>query len=212
MPGVLAITLTGLNLRTAVASVSPIYSFLRQSLPVGPAAQSVMGTLSLFCFAIFGLLGGRIARRLGLEGGLILALAMIAAGEIARAALSQSIAVFGAISVLSLSGMGLGNVLLPPVIKHLFPGRVGALTSLYLILVAVSASAPSLLAVPFASAIGWRFAVGSWSLLAGVAVLPFLGLLRSGDWPRSDPQKAAYNAWTWPTSSLPCRLSGETEG
>jgi MFS transporter, CP family, cyanate transporter len=199
--GVLAIALTALNLRTAVVSVSPIYAFIRASFPINAAAQGAMGTLPLFCFAAFGMLGSRIASRLGLERGLMLALAMIAAGEVLRAALANSIVQFGAISVLSLGGMGLGNVLLPPVIKQLFPKHVGALTSLYLVLVAVSASAPALVAVPLTHAMGWRLAVGVWSLFAIAAALPWAGLLRGTRSPGSGgAAPVAYNAWRWPTS------------
>ena len=66
-------------------------------------------------------------------------------------------------------GMGLGNVLLPPAIKHYFPQRIGALTGLYLVLTTVSASLPSLVAVPMTDALGWRFSVGIWGVLGFAA-------------------------------------------
>lgn len=199
--GMLGVSLVALNLRTAVVSLSPLYDFMRRSFAVSHSAQGIMGTLPVLCFAAFGLFGPRIGRAIGLERGMVLALLMIAAGEVLRAAFSPSIGVFGLISVLALGGIGLGNVLLPPAIKELFPDHVGALTSLYLVLVAVSAAAPPMLAVPLAHAFGWRLAIGSWALLAIVAALPWLLIARRSHTPHeAGPAASTLQAWRWPTA------------
>lgn len=95
--GILGVSLVALNLRTAVVSLSPLYDFMRQSFAVSHSAQGIMGTLPVLCFAAFGIFGPRIGRAIGLERGMVLALLMIAAGEVLRAALSPSIGVFGLI-------------------------------------------------------------------------------------------------------------------
>ncbi|MHC1479045.1 MFS transporter [Frateuria aurantia] len=200
--GVAAVTLVALNLRTAVVSVSPLYGYMRQSFPVSHTAQGIMGTLPALCFALFGIFGPGIGRRLGLSWGIVLALLMIAAGEVLRAAISPSILVFGLISMLALGGIGLGNVLLPPAIKQLFPHHVGPLTSLYLVLIAVSAAIPPMTAIPLAHLVGWRITVGLWALLGVAGILPWAIIARSGPVPSAQPNAhtSAIQAWRWPTT------------
>jgi len=154
------IVLVAMNLRTAVVSLSPIYDLIRHSFPVCAAAQGLLGTLPVLSFGVFGLLAPAVTRRFGLEIGLIIAMAMIGAGQLARACLGNSVISFEILSVVSLGGIGIANVLVPPAIKHYFPKAVGAMTSTYLVLVAVSASIPALVAVHVASAVGWRFSIG----------------------------------------------------
>lgn len=175
---VAGIVLVALNLRRAVVSVPPIFDRIRQSFPISPMQQGIMGTLPLVCFAVFGTIAPRSTRRFGLEKSLVIAMAMVGIGEVLRASLSRSITFFGFFSIVCLGGMGFGNVLLPPAIKHYFPQRIGALTGVHLVLTAVSASLPSLVAVPLTNAFGWRFSVGIWSVLGFAAGLPWLGLMQ----------------------------------
>lgn len=194
------VVLVALNLRAAVVSLPPIYDRIAGSFPVGLGAQSLMGSLPLLCFALFGALAPRMTRGVGLEKSLLIAMAMVAAGELARAWMSQSMLVFGLLSVVCLGGMGLGNVLLPPVITHYFPDRVGPVSGLFQVLMVVSASLPSLLAVPVADAAGWRVSVGMWGVLGAAATLPWLLLLqehRAADHPA---HPVSYAAWRWPTA------------
>lgn len=73
---VAGIVLVGLNLRPAVVSLSPIYEAVARSLAMGNGARSVMGSLPVFCFAIFGALTPRLVRRIGLARSLALAMAL----------------------------------------------------------------------------------------------------------------------------------------
>src|SRR5690606_19290617 len=59
-----------------------------------------------------------------------------------------------------------------------FPDRVGVLSSLYITTLQLGTILPALLAVPVATAAGWRVSMGLWSLLAAVALLPWLVVLR----------------------------------
>ena len=194
------IVLVALNLRAAVVSLPPVYDAIAESSPVGVAARSFMGTLPLVCFAVFGLLARVASRRWGLERSLLLSMAMVATGELARATLSHSMLVFGGLSIVCLGGMGMGNVLLPPAITHYFRDRIGTISGLFQVLMVVSASLPSLIAVPVTSAFGWRSSIGLWSVLALLAVLPWLRLAQVHD---ADAQVAGpppVSAWRWPTA------------
>ena len=150
------IVLVALNLRAAVVSLPPIYQQIALSFPVSVASRSFMGTLPLVCFALFGLLARRASHLFGLEKSLLIAMVMVAAGELTRAWLSQSMLVFGFISVICLGGMGMGNVLLPSAITHYFRNCVRSVSGIFQCLMVVSASLPSLIAISVTTAMGWR--------------------------------------------------------
>jgi len=194
----LGILLVALNLRAAVVCLPPIYSLVTTSFPVDSAARSLMGTLPLLCFAVFGLLARAASRRIGLERSLLLAMVMVAVGEAARAWLSDSMAAFALLSIVCFGGMGMGNVLLPPAIAHYFPTRVGTMSGVFQVLMVVSASVPSLIAIPAADALGWRTYVGLWSLLGLVAALPWLRLAQEHHAEEHPPIPLGHAAWRWP--------------
>ena len=193
------IILVSLNLRAAITSLSPIYDQIGQSFPLTPIAQGVLGMLPPLAFALFGWLSPRLIPKLGLERSLLFAMALICIGQVTRS-LINDIWLFGILSTICLAGMGMGNVLLPPVIKHYFPDRIGLLTSIYTALVAVSAALPSLVAVPITDAEGWRISTGMWAGLAFVAAVPWVLLVEGSQKPAQSGQHQNYPAWRWPTT------------
>jgi CP family cyanate transporter-like MFS transporter len=95
------------------------------------------------------------------------------AGQLLRAA-APGTATFLLFSLLALGGMGMGNVVLPPLVKRYFPDRVGAVTGAYVLLLALGTALPPLVAVPAAEAAGWRVSAGSWALLSLAAAAPWV--------------------------------------
>ncbi|PZP41581.1 MAG: hypothetical protein DI598_18045, partial [Pseudopedobacter saltans] len=138
--------------------------------------HGILGMLPLLCFGFFGLLGAFINRKLGLEKGMITALIMIFVGELIRSTMSHSIQFFVLFSIFSLGGMGIGNVLILPAIKHYFPNKIGPIKGVYLVVIALSAAVPSAVAVPTTIKFGWRFSIGIWSIPAFLAILPWMYL------------------------------------
>src|SRR5690606_28982025 len=143
----------------------------------GPTVAGVLGMVPTATFAAAGVGAPRLAHRLGLERAAVLAMALAAAGLLARS-LAGGTAMLLAASAVALAGMGIGNVILPPLVKRYFPDRVGVLSSLYITTLQLGTILPALLAVPVATAAGWRVSMGLWSLLAAVALLPWLVVLR----------------------------------
>lgn len=168
----LGILLVALNLRTAVASVSPIAAEIGRDIHLDSLALGVIGTLPPIVFAASGLISPGLGRRLGLEASLALACAVIAAGYLVRS-FATGFPQFLIGSAVALLAAGVGNVLLPPVVKRYFPDRVGLLTSLYVSLLAVGAMVPPMVAAPVAQDAGWRASLGVWSVLAVIAVVPW---------------------------------------
>ena len=86
---------------------------------------------------------------------------------------------FLALSLVAVAGMAMANVLIPSLVRLHFPDRIGLVTALYTTALAVGLTASFLLTVPVADAFGsWRYGIGLWAVLAAVAALPWLGLVR----------------------------------
>lgn len=164
------VVLLALNLRIAVASVSPILDTVRQDVELTPPQVGLLGTIPVAAFAAVGALTPALARRAGLEPVTIAAMLVAVLGEVARAG-SVTPAGFLGWTVVALAGMGAGNVLLPPLVKRYFPERIGPVTATYSVVLAVSTAVPPLLAVPAADRLGWRASLASWAVLGVVAAL-----------------------------------------
>ncbi|WP_240675602.1 MFS transporter [Cellulomonas endophytica] len=178
MPLVLvAVVLAALNLRLAVAVVSPVLDLLREDMGWTPAQVGLLGALPPVAFAVLGVSTPAVARRLGTERALVAALAVAVAGEVGRSTATGAGA-FLAWSALALAGMGAGNVLVPPLVKRWLPDRVATATAAYLVAMALGSALPPLVVVPLAQALGWRPALGVWALVGVVAVVPWLVVLR----------------------------------
>ena len=166
-----------LNVRTAVSSLSPIIPFIRDDFELSNLAVSFLGMLPPLCFALSGLIAPIITRRIGLEAALLTLLATIALGSVIRA-VSGDWSLLSVGTMLALVGMGMGNVLLPVVVRKYFPDRIGSMTALYLVIVSIGAFSPPLIAVPVAEAAGWRVSLGQWAVVALIASIPWLFALR----------------------------------
>ncbi|QTE28769.1 CynX/NimT family MFS transporter [Pengzhenrongella sicca] len=169
----LGILLVGLNLRIAVGAVSPILDVVRVDLALTGVQAGVLGTIPVASFALFGSLAPLLARRFGLEPTLVAAMVASAGGEIVRSSVATPSA-FLVWTVIALAGMGMGNVLLPPLVKRYFADRIGAVTSMYSVAMCFSTTLPALLAVPIAREYGWRVTLASWSVIGLVAAVPWV--------------------------------------
>ncbi len=175
----LGIVLVALSLRTPVAALSPILDRIGTDIRLDAVVLAIIGAAPPLAFAASGLLAPTAARRLGLEGALLASLGAMVLGHLGRAIAPEAVSLTLA-TVLALVGVGVGNVLLPPVVRKYFPDRVGLVTSLYATLMSISTALPALLAVPVADAAGWRVSLGMWFLVSLVAALPWAVMLLRG--------------------------------
>ena len=168
--------LVAFSLRSAVASLSPILAEIEADFAVPSWILGLIGAAPPVCFAVFGIVTPALERRFGLERLAVAAMVVATGAMVARALASDALALLLGTAVL-FAAIGVGNVVLPPLIKKYFPDRVGTMTGLYSSLLAVAAFVPPLVAVPVADAAGWRFSLGMWAVFALAAIVPWVAQL-----------------------------------
>ncbi|MCF2527712.1 CynX/NimT family MFS transporter [Yinghuangia soli] len=173
------IVLAALNLRPAITSLGALLEETRDGLGMSGSVAGVLTSVPPLCFAIFGVAAPRLARRFGPAAVVCAGMAAITAGLAVRP-FADGTAVFLAASALTLAGIALTNVLLPVIVKRWFPDRVGSMTGLYSMAMALGTSAAAAVTVPMTGAMGgnWRAGLGLWAVLAAVAVVPWLPIAR----------------------------------
>lgn len=177
----LAIVLAALNLRPGVVAVSPLLGEILAEEGLSATAGGVLTTLPVLCFGLLAPVAPVLARRLGLERALFGSLLLLCAGFALRLVPGVGTLLGGTLAVGC--AIGLGNVLLPALIKRDFADRVGLMTGLYSMALSGGAALAAGLTVPIATATGadWRVTLASWGLLAAVgAVIWAPRALRAG--------------------------------
>ena len=158
------------NLRGALTSVGPLIETIRADLDLTGGQAGFIGTLPLLTFAAVSPQVPRLARRIGTDQSLWIALATLAAGIVLRSVPVTGLLWVG--TVLLGAAIAVGNVLLPSLIKRDFPDHVGAVTGVYTAVIGIFAATAAGVAVPLAGALpgGWRTALGVWAGFALVAL------------------------------------------
>ncbi|PFG30983.1 MFS transporter [Paramicrobacterium agarici] len=168
----IGLVLFTVNLRTAVAALSPVYDVIDAELQGGAFGLGLLGMLPPLCFAVFGLITPSLARRFALEELLVGALAVMLAGHLLRGfAWSFGSLLFG--SILCFAAIGAGNVIVPAIVKKYFSDRIGQMTAVYTTVMSIATFVPPLVAVPMARAVSWQFSLGMWGLLVVFAIVPW---------------------------------------
>ncbi|MGW0467168.1 CynX/NimT family MFS transporter [Streptomyces sp. NPDC003027] len=173
------LVLAALNLRPAITSLGALLEEVRDGLHMSGSVAGVLTSVPPLCFAIFGITAPRLARRFGPAAVVCAGMAAILAGLAVRPFATGTVG-FLAASALALMGIAVSNVLMPVIVKRYFPGRVGTITGLYSMALAMGTSLAAAATVPMTQAMGgdWRTGLGVWAGLAALAVLPWIPLLR----------------------------------
>ncbi len=173
---VVAIVLCAFSLRSAVASFSPVAVYIAADFPLSSAVIGLIGAAPPACYALAGLFTPALGRRLGLEATMTIAVIAMTVGLLLRVLVSDGIALLG-LTALLFAGVGMGNVLLPPLVKKHFPDHLGIMMTVYVTTMGLSTFVPPLIAVPVADLAGWRVSLGMWGVFAAVALVPWVMLV-----------------------------------
>ncbi|MER5216004.1 CynX/NimT family MFS transporter [Streptomyces sp. NPDC002838] len=176
---VVGIMLSAVNLRPAITSLGALLEEVRDGLGMSGSVAGLLTSVPPLCFALFGGMAPRLARRFGPGAVVCAGMAAISAGLLIRP-YAGSTAGFLAASALALMGIAVSNVLMPVIVKRWFPDRVGSMTGLYSMALALGTSAAAAVTVPMTEALGgsWQSGLAMWALLAAVAVVPWIPLVR----------------------------------
>ncbi|MGR6969583.1 CynX/NimT family MFS transporter [Streptomyces cynarae] len=177
---VVGIVLSALNLRPAITSLGALLEEVRDGLGMSGSVAGLLTSVPPLCFAVFGVMAPRLARRFGPGAVVCAGMAAIAAGLLIRPYAGNT-AGFLAASALALMGIAVSNVLMPVIVKRWFPDRVGSMTGLYSMALALGTSVAAALTVPMTDALGgrWQSGLALWSALAAAAVVPWIPFVRA---------------------------------
>jgi CP family cyanate transporter-like MFS transporter len=175
---ILGIMLVAANLRAALTGLGPLVGAIRSQTHLSNTITGMLTTLPLLAFAILSPLTPKITRRLGMELTLMVSLVLLTIGILVRSAPSIPTLFIGTF-IIGLA-IAVGNVLLPSLVKRDFPDQVGPMTGAYSVSMNVFGALASGISIPLSvgAGLGWRGSLGSWALLAGLAVLCWLPQLR----------------------------------
>lgn len=168
----LGIMLMALSVRAAVVSVPPLLDIIGPELGFTSFTTGLLAMLAPIIFAISGLFTPRMIAAMGLERTLLLAVAVAIVGQAGRAFVGD-VSPFLLLTALTMAGHGIGNVVLPPLVKKYFPDRISSVTSGYVTLIAIGTAMSPMFAVPLEQVSDWRFSIGFWTLASAVVLVPW---------------------------------------
>lgn len=172
---VAAIALVSLNLRPGASSVGPVLQEVRDGLGMSAGVAGALTGLPGLCFGVAGALAVGFARWVGMTAGIAIGLVAAAAGLLLRVT-TDSVPIFLLLTVVALSGMAMGNVLVPAWIKS--RGHTVALMTIYGTGLVLGGALGSLLTAPVTEATGsWRVGLGMWGVLVVLALPLWLWLV-----------------------------------
>lgn len=174
-----AVLLVAVNLRAPLTALPPVVSDVAADLHLTAAAAGLLTGIPVLCFALATPAVAGILGRSSLRTAIVVALLLILAGTLLRSADLSGVA--GPVAAGTFAGtvlLGLGittaNLAVPMIAQRDFPGHVGTVTGLYTAAINVGTVATTALTAPLAGAVGWRWALASWGVLAVVALVWWL--------------------------------------
>lgn len=127
-------------------------------------------------FAVMGFLAPPLLRRIQLEHLLLVSIMLTTLGQVGRA-LGWNIPAFLVFTLIAMLGIGVVNVVIPPLLMKYFPDKTGILATLHITLLGAGTAVAAQSAIPLGNLYGWRFSIGIWAAVSAVAAMPWVILL-----------------------------------
>lgn len=200
----LGILVVALNLRPAVASISPILEAIHGDLGLSYTALSLLTTIPTLAMGIFALTVPAITERVGRERGVFLGLVLITVATVARLG-SRSIAILFGSTILVGIGIAVTQALLPSLVTEYFTNRESFATGLYTASLTIGAALAGGITAPLGEMLNsWPAGLAVWALPAGIAI-PLWFLSWRGFAHRQEESDSASNQarlpwrnrWAW---------------
>lgn len=170
LPFLALMILVALNLRPALSSMAPMLVRIQQDTGLSAMAIGALTTLPVLCLGLFAPLAPWLTRRLGAERTLSLALLLLG-GALALRADGHPLPLYLG-TLLVGAAIGIAGTLLPALVKRELPQGADIVTGVYTMALCLGGSLGAGLSVPLANLLGgWRPGLGSWALLAFIALI-----------------------------------------
>ena len=186
----IAVLLISLNLRPAVAALSPLLETIRADLALGYPALGLLTTIPVLCMGVFPAVAVAATARFGTERTLGAAIALLAVAVAARLAGRSDIVLFGSALVAGMAIAG-AQTLLPAVVKqhfaHRAPQVMGLSAAVMTMGAGLAAGTTAILAATFGS---WPVALALWAVPAVAAAALWLSFARGMRAPATERQMA----------------------
>jgi MFS transporter, CP family, cyanate transporter len=184
---VVGVVALGFNLRTAIASLPPIFPELESTLHISTSTVSLLAATPVLCFGVVSGFAAALARRIAEERLLFAAIVALTVGLAVRAA-APGVALFPG-TILAGAAIAVMNVLLSSLIKRRWPARAGFLIGLYITALSAGAIVGSVVSVPLWQATGGSVLItlGWLAAPAALAALLWLPQLRQASPPAATP-------------------------
>lgn len=182
--------LASLNLRPALAGISPVLDEIMTDLGLSAAEGGAVTTVMVVCLGVLGPIAPPAARRFGLDRTLLAGLLLLAFGVLLRA--SGGVPALYAGAAVAGAAIAVMNVVMPGVVKQHFPSQIGLFTGVYVSSLVLGATAAAGLTIPLerATGYGWREATAAAAVPAVAAALLWLPqALRSPARPDAVPRR-----------------------
>ena len=166
-----ALLIAAVNLRLTVAAVPPVLNQIRHTTGLSSAGAGLLTGVPVFCFGLVALASPWLIRRFSMGPALSLTLVAVIGGALIRLVPSLSPLFLG--TVLLGSGIAVGNVLIPGLIKRDFAQNRVLMTALYSVALSGGGAIAAGLTVPIEhlTGLGWRVTIALWVVPAALAVL-----------------------------------------
>tara|TARA_B100000700_G_scaffold144292_1_gene160347 strand:- start:12982 stop:14202 length:1221 start_codon:yes stop_codon:yes gene_type:complete len=166
----LLMILVGINLRPALSSLAPVLSRIQADTGLSPTSIGALTTLPVVCLGLFAPLAPWLAKRVGPERALSLALVLLALALALRASALTWLLFLG--TLLAGGAIGIAGSLLPALVKRELPQGADLMTGVYTMALCLGGALGAGLSIPLADVLGsWRLALGSWALIAVLALV-----------------------------------------
>jgi CP family cyanate transporter-like MFS transporter len=174
----LGVLLVAFNLRAVIAGLAPLLPDVQVDLDLSRGTAGLLTTLPVLCFALLSPVAAGLGRRVGIEVALLLAMLGIIAGSLVRTVPGAGWMLAGT-TVIG-TGIAVGNVLVPSIVKQDFPERPGLMTGLSTAALTGGGAIGAAVSAPLAhsAGLGWRGSLLVLGALAAVAALVWLPQLR----------------------------------
>lgn len=211
---IIGILLIASNLRGPITGIGPILAFISDDLNLSATQAGMLTTLPLLAFAIFSPLSSGLARKIGLEPSLMLALLAITSGIVIRSA-GSTLTLYLGTCIIGI-GIAIGNVLLPSLLKRDFPNKVPTLTAIYVLMMGVGATISSSTTIPMLNLANslnvtaipdWAFALATTLVLPLITMLVWLPQTSHHTKPATDTADIDSHSYMW-RSAAAWQVSG----